>query len=195
MSTPPQHEVTRLLLDWRGGDREALDRLVPIVQSELRRLAHAYMRRERDGHTLQTSALINEAYMRLIDDADVDWQSRAHFFGVAAQAMRRVLVEHARARGALKRGAGARPVDFEAVGEMLVDERAGELVALDDALDELARVDPRKVRVIELRFFGGLTGEETAEALGLSTATVHREWHVAKMWLLQELTKTSDSGT
>jgi RNA polymerase sigma-70 factor, ECF subfamily len=194
MSTPPQHEVTRLLLDWRGGDRAALDRLVPIVQGELRRLAHAYMRRERDGHTLQTSALINEAYLRLIDDADVDWQSRAHFFGVAAQAMRRVLVDHARSRGALKRGAGARAVDLEAVGAMLVDERAGELVALDDALDELARVDPRKVRVIELRFFGGLTGEETAEALGLSSATVQREWHVAKMWLLRELAKASDNG-
>ncbi len=186
--------MTRLLLDWRGGDPAALEELVPIVQGELRRLAHSYMRRERGGHTLQTSALVNEAYMRLIDDAVVDWQSRAHFFGVAARAMRRVLVDYARSRGAVKRGSGARDIDIDEVGAVLADERASELVALDDALGDLARMDPRKAQVIELRYFGGLTGEETAEVLGLSTATVQREWHVARLWLRRELTATDDRG-
>jgi len=186
MSTSSHNEVTRLLLDWRDGDRAALDRLVPIVHGELRRLARHYMRGERDNHTLQTSALINEAYLRLVDHKDLDWQNRAHFFGVAAQAMRRVLVDHARARGYQKRGAGARAVELEDAA-MVADERAGELVALDEALLELERYDERKARIVELRYFGGLTGEETAEALDLSPATVQREWQAAKLWLLRAL--------
>jgi RNA polymerase sigma-70 factor, ECF subfamily len=186
MSTPSQNEVTRLLLDWRGGDRAALDQLVAVVHDELRRLARHYMRGERDGHTLQTSALINEAYLRLVDHTNIDWKNRAHFFGVAAQAMRRVLVDHARARGYLKRRGGKHAVNLDdaAIPAM---ERAGELVALDDALTDLARFAPRKAHVVELRFFGGLTGEETAEVLGLSPATVQREWQTAKLWLLRAL--------
>jgi RNA polymerase sigma factor (TIGR02999 family) len=190
MSTPSQHEITRLLLDWRDGDREALDQLVPIVHQELRRLARHYMRGERTGHTLQTSALINEAYLRLVDHTRIDWQNRAHFFGVAAQAMRRVLVDHARARGYQKRGAGAHAVELEEVA-LLAEERASELVALDEALAGLARFDPRKAQVVELRYFGGLTGEEIAEVLGLSPATVQREWQSAKLWLLQALSDTN----
>ena len=190
MSTPSQHEVTRLLLDWRAGDRAALDRLVPIVHNELRRLARHYMRGERDGHTLQTSALINEAYLRLVDHTNIDWQNRAHFFGMAAQAMRRVLVDHARSRGYQKRGAGAQKVELEEAA-MVADERASELVALDEALADLARFDERKAQVVELRYFGGLTGEETAEVLGLSPATVQREWQAAKLWLLRALSDSS----
>jgi RNA polymerase sigma factor (TIGR02999 family) len=193
MSTPSQHEVTRLLLDWRGGDRAALDRLVPIVHDELRRLARHYMRGERDGHTLQTSALINEAYLRLVDHTNIDWQNRAHFFGVAAQAMRRVLVDHARSRGYQKRGAGAQKVELDEAAE-LAEERASELVALDEALAGLERFDPRKAQVVELRYFGGLTGEETAEVLGLSPATVQREWQAAKLWLLRALSDSSSES-
>jgi RNA polymerase sigma factor (TIGR02999 family) len=186
MSEPSQHEVTRLLLDWRDGDHAALDRLVPIVHGELRRLARHYMRGERDGHTLQTSALVNEAYMRLVDHTNIDWQNRAHFFGVAAQVMRRVLVDHARSRGYLKRGGGNRAVNLDdaAIPAM---ERASELVALDDALTDLERFAPRKAQVVELRYFGGMTGEEIAEVLELSPATVQREWQAAKLWLLRAL--------
>jgi RNA polymerase sigma-70 factor (ECF subfamily) len=193
MSTPSQHEVTRLLLDWRGGDRAALDQLVSIVHHELRRLARHYMRGERDGHTLQTSALINEAYLRLIDHTNIDWQNRAHFFGVAAQAMRRVLVDHARARGYQKRGAAAQVVELKEAA-MLAEERASELVALDEALAGLERFDPRKAQVVELRYFGGLTGEETAEVLGLSAATVQREWQASKLWLLRALSDSSSGS-
>jgi RNA polymerase sigma factor (TIGR02999 family) len=186
MTTRSRHEITRLLLDWGGGDQAALEQLLPIVYQELRRLARHYMRGEREGHTLQTTALINEAYVRLVDHKNVRWQNRAHFFGVAAQAMRRVLVDHARARGYQKRWGGARrvPLDEAAVASA---ERAAELVALDAALRGLEAVDPRKCRIVELRYFGGLTGEETAEVLGLSPATVQREWQSAKLWLLREL--------
>jgi RNA polymerase sigma-70 factor, ECF subfamily len=190
MSTPSENEVTRLLLDWRGGDRAALDQLVAVVHDELRRLARHYMRGERDGHTLQTSALINEAYLRLVDHTNIDWKNRAHFFGVAAQAMRRVLVDHARSRGYQKRGAGAQAVELEEAA-MLAGDRASELVALDDALRELERFDPRKAQVVELRYFGGLTGEETAEVLGISPPTVQREWQSAKLWLLRTLSNSS----
>jgi RNA polymerase sigma-70 factor, ECF subfamily len=193
MSQPSQHEVTRLLLDWRGGDRAALDQLVSVVHGELRRLARHYMRGERDGHTLQTSALINEAYLRLVDHTNIDWQNRAHFFGVAAQAMRRVLVDHARARGYQKRGAGAKVVELEEAA-MLADDRASEVVALDEALDELARFDQRKAQVVELRYFGGLTGEETAQVLDLSPATVQREWQSAKLWLLRALSDSNSAS-
>ncbi len=190
MSTPGPNEVTRLLLDWRGGDRAALDQLVPIVHSELRRLARHYMRGERDNHTLQTSALINEAYLRLVDHKNIDWQNRAHFFGVAAQAMRRVLVDHARSRGYQKRGGKAKVVALDEAA-LVADERASELVALDDALADLARFDARKAQIVELRYFGGLTGEETAEVLDLSPATVQREWQSAKLWLLRALSTSA----
>ncbi len=178
------------MLDWRGGDRAALDQLVPIVHGELRRLARHYMRGERDDHTLQTSALINEAYMRLVDHKNIDWQNRAHFFGVAAQAMRRVLVDHARSRGYQKRGGKAKVVALDEAA-LVADERASELVALDDALADLARFDARKAQIVELRYFGGLTGEETAEVLDLSPATVQREWQSAKLWLLRALSTSA----
>jgi RNA polymerase sigma-70 factor, ECF subfamily len=186
MSIPSQNEVTQLLLDWRGGDRAAFDQLVPIVHRELVRLARHYMRGERDGHTLQTSALVNEAYIRLVDHTNIDWQNRAHFFGVAAQAMRRVLVDHARSRGYQKRGGGKRAVNLDDAA-LVAEERASELVALDDALGDLERFAPRKAQVVELRYFGGLTGEEIAEVLELSEATVQREWQAAKLWLLRAL--------
>jgi RNA polymerase sigma factor (TIGR02999 family) len=180
------NEVTQLLIDWSKGDRAALDELIPLVQAELRRLARHYMARESPDHTLQTSALINEAYIRLIDQQEMRWQNRAHFFGVAAQVMRHILIDHARSHTYAKRGGGARKVPLEEA--MIVNEkRAEELVALDDALKKLADLDPRKSRIIELRFFGGLSIEETAEALKISRITVTREWRSAKAWLRREM--------
>ncbi|MBI1761643.1 MAG: sigma-70 family RNA polymerase sigma factor [Acidobacteria bacterium] len=180
--------VTRLLLDWRAGDRAALDRLMPLVYDELRRIARAYLRHERREHTLQTSALVNEAYLRLVDHEQISWQNRAHFFCVAAQAMRRILVDHARSRNFAKRGGAAHKVSLdEAAGVAL--ERADELLALDDALQDLAKFDERKSRVVELRYFGGLSVEETAEALGIAAITVIRDWNTAKVWLLREMSK------
>jgi len=174
--------VTQLLINWRNGDSSALDQLMPLVYEELRRLARRFMRKERRDHTLQTSALINEAYLRLVDQTAANWQNRAHFFAVAAQIMRHILIDHARSYQYEKRGAGAQKV---ALDEALVfsQERAAELVALDDALNGLAALDPRKSKVIELRFFGGLSIEETAEVLELSPITVQREWRAAKAWL------------
>lgn len=179
-------EVTQLLRAWRGGDQTALDRLLPLVYDELRRLAAHYLRGERQGHTLQSSALVNEAYLRLVEQDQIDWQSRAHFFGVASQVMRRVLVDHARARNYQKRGGKLAHVELDEAAT-LVAEQAAELVALDEALDALARLDPRKSRVVELRYFGGLSAEETAEVLGVSEVTVLREWGRAKAWLRREL--------
>jgi len=179
-------DVTGLLLAWRGGDQEALDRLVPLVYAELRRLAHAYMRGERPGHSLQTTALIHEAYVRLVDAPQMRWQNRAHFFAVSAQVMRRVLVDVARAERSLKRGGDCVHVAFEEA-LTLTQARHPDLVALDDALTELAAMDPRKSRVVELRFFGGLTAEETAAVLNLAPDTVLRDWQLAKVWLLQRL--------
>lgn len=182
----PASDVTRLLLAWRGGDGAALERLVPLVYAELRRLAHRQMRRERPGHTLQTTALVNEAYVRLVDLKRVRWQNRAHFFAISAQLMRRILVDHARARGSLKRGGHAIQVALD-------DEPAGsspphaDLLALDEALTRLAALDRRKSQVVELRHFGGLSVEEAAEALGVSRETVMRDWKLAKLWLLREL--------
>jgi RNA polymerase sigma factor (TIGR02999 family) len=187
MSASSQN-ITKLLLDWRNGDDEALDRLMPLVYEELRRMANRYMRNERRGHTLQTSALVNEAYLRLVDHENIEWQNRAHFFGVAAQAMRRILVDHARSRNYLKHGGGARQVSLDEAAT-LAEERAAELIALDEALRELAKMDERKSRVVELRYFGGLSVEETAEALGVSIPTVTRDWNTAKAWLLREMTK------
>lgn len=181
-----QNEVTQLLLDWGNGDKAALDKLVPVVYQELRRLAAYYMRRERPGHTLQTSALVNEAYMRLVDYSQMRWQSRAHFFAVAAQAMRRILVEHARKRHFAKRGGGAVKVSFDEAA-IVSQEQASDLVALDDALTSLEAMDQRKARIVELRYIGGLNIEETAEVLAISPATVQREWRAAKAWLYRAI--------
>jgi RNA polymerase sigma factor (TIGR02999 family) len=174
------------LLAWRRGDQAALEELAPLVYAELRRLAHRQMRRERPGHTLQTTALVNETYLRLVDSKRVRWQNRAHFFAVCAQLMRRILVDHARARRSLKRGGDAVHVTLEdaPVGSPPPD---ADLLALDEALTRLAGIDMRKSRVVELRHFGGLSVEETAEALEVSTDTVMRDWKMAKLWLLREL--------
>jgi RNA polymerase sigma-70 factor, ECF subfamily len=176
------HGVTQLLINWRNGDKAALDQLTPLVYEELRRLARGFMRKERSNHTLQTSALINEAYLKLADQDETNWQNRAHFFAVAAQIMRHILVDHARSYGYEKRGAGARRVGLDDA-QVFSEERAGELVALDEALTNLATVDPRKSRIVELRFFGGLNIDETAEIMELSPTTVQREWRAAKGWL------------
>ncbi len=184
--TLSQNQVTQLLLDWGNGDKAALDKLVPVVYQELRRLAAYYMRRERPGHTLQTSALVNEAYMRLVDYSQMRWQSRAHFFAVAAQAMRRILVEHARKRHFAKRGGGAVKVSLDEAA-IVSQEQAADLVALDDALTSLEAMDERKARIVELRYIGGLNIEETAEVLAISPATVQREWRAAKAWLYREI--------
>jgi RNA polymerase sigma factor (TIGR02999 family) len=184
--TPTRGEVTQWLLAWGGGDRGALDRLVPLVYDELRRLASVHMRRERNGHSLQTTALVHEVYLRLVDYQRVRPRDRSHFLSIAAQAMRRVLVERARARRASKRGGGAPAAALEEVADP-AGERAAEIVALDDALRGLAALDPRKERVVELKYFGGLTTEETAEALEVSVATVERDWNVARIWLRREL--------
>jgi RNA polymerase sigma factor (TIGR02999 family) len=187
MSEPPaQDDVTGLLDAWAGGDRTALDRLLPLVENELHRLAHRYLQRERAGHTLQTTALVNEAYLRLVDQRHGRWQNRAHFFAIAAQMMRRILIDHARRIAYAKRGGGSRPASLDEAC-VIADERAGELVALDEALRSLARVDDRKSRVVELRYFGGLSVEETAEVLGVHPDTVTRDWRRAKAFLRREL--------
>jgi RNA polymerase sigma-70 factor, ECF subfamily len=178
-------DVSQLLLAWRDGDQGALQKLTPIVYSELRRLARNYMRGERAGHSLQTTALVNEAYIRLVDYKRMQWQNRAHFFAVSAQLMRRILVDHARRRN-LKRGGGLKRISLEDIA--LVDNGRGEdLVALDDAMNRLAKLDPRKVQVVEMRFFGGLSVEETAEVLKISVVTVMRDWSMARAWLYREL--------
>ena len=179
-------EVSRLLLAWSGGDQSALEKLTPIVYHELHRIAGQYMRRENAGHSLQTTALVNEAYVRLVDYKRMQWQNRAHFFAVSAQLMRRILVDHARRRN-LKRGRGVQHVSLEEAS-MVGDGRDADLVALDDAMNALARLDPRKVQVVEMRFFGGLSVEDIAEVLKISTVTVMRDWSTAKAWLYRELT-------
>jgi RNA polymerase sigma factor (TIGR02999 family) len=178
--------VTQLLLDWSNGNQEAIDRLMPLVYDELRRLARHYMKRERPGHTLQTSALINEAYLRLVEQQNVSWKSRAHFFGISARLMRQILVDHARAHNNAKRGGDQQKVPLDEVAS-LNQGRSYEIVALDDALQTLASIDPQQGRIVELRFFGGLTIEETAEILGISHATVEREWSMARAWLRREM--------
>jgi RNA polymerase sigma-70 factor, ECF subfamily len=185
---PSPQQVTQLLVAWGGGDRAALEELMPLVYEELRRLAHRCMNRERPGHTLQTSALVDEAYLRLVDQKNVNWQDRAHFFGIAARLMRQVLVDYARRRGYAKRGGDARRVPLdEAV--IVSKERAADVVALDDALKNLAEIDPRQSQIVELRFFGGLSIEETAEVLAVSPGTVMRDWTLAKAWLRREITR------
>lgn len=188
-STPAQEELTRLLEAWSEGDEEALALLLPRVERELHRLARRYMRGESAGHTLQTTALVNEAYVRLADQRRTRWRNRAHFFAIAAQTMRRILIDHARKRANAKRGGGARKVSLEDVAE-LSDERASELVALDEALESLAEFDGRKARVVEMRYFAGLSVEEVAEVLKVSPDTVTRDWRRAKAWLRREMQRT-----
>jgi len=181
-----QRDVTRLLVEWGDGDEAALARLMPLVYDELRRLARHYMRRERPGHTIQPTALVNEAYLRLVEQTNIRWQNRAHFFGIAAGVMRRVLCDHARARLADKRGGGAVRVSL-VEAEARPDEQTTDVLALDEALGELAEVDPRKARVVELRYFGGLSVEETAEVLKVSRSTVLHDWNMAKAWLYKQV--------
>ncbi|HEY9405613.1 MAG TPA: sigma-70 family RNA polymerase sigma factor [Pyrinomonadaceae bacterium] len=185
MATRSAHEVTELLQAWSAGDREALERLTPIVHAELHRIAKRYISRERPGHTLQTTALVNEAYVRLIDWKNVRWQNRAHFFGVSAQLMRRILVDFARRRPHLKNV----EIRHVAMDEAFIvpAQRDADLVALDEALTALAEIDERKARIVELRFFGGLSFEEAAEVMNLSKITIVREWNKAKVWLFREL--------
>jgi RNA polymerase sigma-70 factor (ECF subfamily) len=192
VGNPPCGEVSEMLRAWTMGDREALDRLTPIVYDELHRLARRYMRGERPGHSLQTTALVNEAYMRLVDYKGMQWQNRAHFFAVSSQLMRRILVDYAR-RHNLKRGGGVQHVSLEDTA-IAGGERGEDLVALDDALKALAEIDGRKVQVVEMRFFGGLSVEETAEVLKISAITVMRDWSTAKAWLYRELSRGTDDG-
>ena len=188
MVGPSTQQVTKLLQAWSQGQDAALDELLPVVHQELRRLARRYMFGERAGHTLQTTALVNEAYLRLVKSRQVNWQNRAHFFAISAQLMRRILVDSARARGGQQRGGGIPKVTLD---EALIgpQEKGHDLVALDDALNALSRVDPRKGRVVELRFFGGLSVEETGEVLQVHPNTVLRDWRLAKMWLKREMSR------
>ncbi|MGI8897582.1 MAG: sigma-70 family RNA polymerase sigma factor [Pyrinomonadaceae bacterium] len=192
MLRPASHEITGLLVSWGGGDESALDRLMPLVYDELRRLAHRYMSRERPGHTLQTTALVNEAYLRLVNSREVQWQNRAHFFAVSALLMRRILVDFARDKQYLKRGGGALRVSLDEAASF-TECREADFVALDEALTALAEVDRRKGQVVEMRFFGGLSIEEVAEVLKVSKETVMRDWRLAKVWLLRELAGGSSS--
>ena len=182
----PKSDVTQLLRAWRGGDAVALRRLVPMVEGELRRLAYLYLNKESPGHTLQPTALVNEAYLRLIEWNGVEWQSRAHFFAVAAKIMRRVLVNHAMARGAQKRGGDAIIISLNDTDQEAAQPGAG-LIALDEALTKLAEFDPRKSQLVELRFFGGLNAEEIAEVMGMTVRNVRREWTLTRAWLYKEL--------
>lgn len=184
------HQITRLLVDWRNGDEAALEQLIPLVHDELRRLARRHMAHERVGHTLQATALVNEAYMRLIDVKQMKWQDRAHFFAMSSRLMRRILVDFARAKGYQKRGGGAHKVSLDEA--LVVSQEPGhDLVALDDALTALGAFDARKALVVEMRFFGGLSVQETAEALQVSVDTVMRDWKLAKAWLTRELSKNA----
>jgi RNA polymerase sigma factor (TIGR02999 family) len=186
MEVVSSEEVTQLLDNWSNGDQAALDRLLPLVHEELRRIAHKHMKRERPNHTLQTTALLNEAYLRLVDQRGVRWQNRAHFFAITAQMMRRILIDYSRQRGYAKRGGGMRLVSLDEAAALAREGTAG-LLLLDEALTSLAAFDPQQSRIVELRYFGGLTVEETAEALGLSVGKVKREWTTAKAWLYRQM--------
>jgi RNA polymerase sigma-70 factor, ECF subfamily len=190
-STPAPNEVTQLLIDCSKGSQDAFKQLFPLVYEELRRLAHRYMTQERPGHTLQTTAVVHEAYLRLIDQKHVQWQNRAHFFAIASQMMRRILITHAQSHAYAKRGGGALKVSLDEAA-LLSQERASELIALDEALKGLTAIDPRRSQVVELRFFGGLSNEEIAEVLNVSTNTVTRDWNVAKAWLHREMSKEQE---
>ena len=180
------HDVTQILQDWSGGDAQAPERLMPVVYDELRRLARSFLARERGGHTLQPTALVNEAYLRLVDQTRVNWQNRAHFYGIASRMMRRVLVDHARAHATEKRGGQAVHLSLEDL-QVPIEDRAASFLALDEALERLWQMDERKCRVVEMRFFGGLTEDEIAEFLGVDTRTVQRYWRNARLWLYREL--------
>ena len=188
MSVELQHEVTRILHDWSGGDPQAPERLMPFVYDELRRLARVFLSKERGGHTLQPTALVHEAYLRLVDQTRVNWQNRAHFYGIAASMMRRVLIDHARAHSTEKRGGAAIRLSLDDV-QLPIEERAAGLVALDEALERLAVYDERKCKVVELRFFGGMSDKEIAEVLGVTTRTVLRDWKTARLLLYRELSQ------
>jgi len=180
--------VTRLLLEWGDGNQQALEALVPLIYKELRNLAHNFLYRERLGHTLQTTALVHEAYLKLIDQNDARWQNRAHFFAIAAQAMRRILIDSARKHAAAKRGGPQEELSLDEVADIALEPDSN-LLKLDEALNQLAKIDPRQSRIVELRYFGGLTIEETAEVISVSPATVKREWMMARAWLHQEITE------
>jgi RNA polymerase sigma factor (TIGR02999 family) len=186
MGEERQHEVTGILRDWSGGDPQAPERLMPLVYDELRRLARTFLSRERDDHTLQPTALVNEAYLRLVDQTRVSWQNRSHFYGIAASMMRRVLIDHARAHATEKRGGGAVRLSVDDV-RLPLEQRAHSLVALDEALERLMQMDERKCRVVEMRFFAGMSDEEIAEVLSVTTRTVLRDWKTARLWLYREL--------
>jgi RNA polymerase sigma factor (TIGR02999 family) len=188
MDAPGSAEITDLLKAWNGGDRAALDRLTPVIYEELRRMARRYMRNERAGNTLQTTALVNEVYLRLVDVKNVDWQHRAQFFAISAQMMRRILVDAARARGSHKRGGGAEKVNVDEVA-VLSREPEESIVALDEALEEFAKLAPRQAKVVELRYFAGLSEEEIAEVTKTSARTVERDWQFARSWLMRELSR------
>lgn len=193
VTTVDVDNLTGLLIEWGQGNRTALDRLTPLVYDEIRRIAHRYVQRERAGQTLQTTALVNEAYLRLAGSANIDWQNRAHFFAVTAQVMRRILIDQARKRQYVKHGGEVQRVELEAASKetaLMSQPRAAELLALDEALAELARLDPRKSQVVELRYFGGLSLEEAAEVLQVSQMTVRRDWRAAKAWLYRRVLST-----
>ncbi|MDQ3750333.1 MAG: sigma-70 family RNA polymerase sigma factor [Acidobacteriota bacterium] len=183
------HEITQMLLEWNGGDRSSLDKLLPFVYDELHRQAARYLRRERRDHTLQTTALINEAYLKLIDQREVNWESRTHFFAIAAQAMRRILVDYAKAKHRAKRGGGDIQITFDEAALVTTDEKSIDLIALDEALNRLAIKDKQQARVVELRYFSGLNLEETAKVLEISRITAARDWAMAKAWIRRELTR------
>jgi RNA polymerase sigma-70 factor (ECF subfamily) len=187
---PKQHEITQLLAEWSDGNQSALDELYPLVYDELHRLARRYMNRERKGHTLQTTALINEAYVRLVDQKNVHWANRSHFFAISAQIMRRILIDHARRHAYAKRGGGAQQVSLEEAATM-TPGLGTEMVRLDEALKSLAEIDPRRSQVVELRYFGGLNNEEIAGVLRVSENTVTRDWNMARAWLYHQLNESS----
>jgi RNA polymerase sigma factor (TIGR02999 family) len=191
MASGARGELTNLLVEWGKGSEPALERLLPYVYDELRTIARSYLRRERSGHTVQTGTLVHEAFVRLIEGQQVPWEGRAHFFGIAARLMRQILVDHARARDAAKRGAGEPAAPIDTALAVAVQAMDVSVVALDRALDRLAAIDSTQARVVELRFFGGLTVEETAEAMGISTGTVKREWSMARAWLRRAMTGES----
>lgn len=186
-------QITRLLTAWGNGDETSLEYLLPLVEIELRRIAHGYMRRENAHHTLQTTALINEAYMKLIEQKDVNWQNRSHFFGIAAKLMRRILLNYARDRATQKRGGGMMTVSLNDIS-ILSPEKSAELIALDDALERLEKFDKNKSRIVEMRYFGGLTIEETAEVLGIAPQTVSLHWRLARAWLKKEIFNETNNG-
>lgn len=189
-NNPARHQITELLAEWREGNQSALDELYPLVYDELHRLARRYMSRERKDHTLQTTALINEAYVRLVDQKNVNWANRSHFFAISAQIMRRILIDHARRHGYAKRGGGAQQVSLEEVAAV-IPKQGRELLRLDEALKSLAERDPRRSQVVELRYFGGLNNEEIAGVLNVSENTVTRDWNMARAWLYQQLTENA----